>query len=105
MPSSRHPLNRALEAFGVLSIVATAVVTAVLVIQAEYRIRVQEQGRRLQLVARATVDLLDLLPEVQAATVRALPDRVTAALHDLARGEGDADGISVTAEGGRVLWA
>ncbi|HEX9892566.1 MAG TPA: methyl-accepting chemotaxis protein [Gemmatimonadales bacterium] len=105
MPSARHPLNRALEAFGVLSIVATAVVTALLVIEAEYRVRVQEQGRRLQVVARAAVDLLDLLPEVQAAPVRALPDRVTAALHDLARGEGDADGISVTADGGRVLWA
>ena len=106
MPSVRHPLNRALEAFGVVAIIAGAVVSAVLVIETERRVRVQEQARRLEVVARAAVDLVDLAPLAdRAAGAVGLPDRLAAALHDLARSEADADGIALTAPGGRVVWS
>ncbi|HET9514831.1 MAG TPA: methyl-accepting chemotaxis protein [Gemmatimonadales bacterium] len=101
MAQSRHPLNRALEGFGVLAIIATAVVTALLVIEAENRIRNTEQGRRLQAVARATSNLLDLFQLEDEP----LPERLSASLHEIARGEGQSDGITVTTAGGLVVWS
>lgn len=105
MPSHRHPLNRALEVFGVVAIIAAAIVTGLLVIEAEHRVRVREQSQRLQVVTRAAVDLVDLTPLARNVDSASLTERLTAALHDLARSEGDADGISLTAPGGRTVWS
>lgn len=104
MATNRHPLSRALEGFGVIAIVAMALVSAVLVIEAEHRTRKVEQGRRLLVVARAAADLLDLTP-FEATTANAMPERVAAALHEIARGGSDADGISVTTFTGEALWS
>ena len=89
MATNRHPLSRALEAFGVLAIIAMALVSALLVIEAEHRTRKIEQERRLLVVARAATDLLDLTPFEVSATTTTLPDRVSAALHEIARGAGN----------------
>lgn len=106
MPTARHPLSRALEGFGVLVIIAMALVTSALIIEAEHRVRVSEQERRVLTVARAASNLLDLAPlPAQADSAGALPDRVAAVLHEIARGGADVDGISVTSATGRVLWS
>ncbi len=104
MPIARHPLSRALEGYGVLAVLALAVFTAAFIVEAEYRIHRAEQERRLETVARAGASLLDLVPFV-ADSARELPERVTAVLHDIARGGADAEGISVTAAAGQVLWS
>jgi len=104
MPSARHPLSSALEGFGVLAIVAMALVSALLVNEAEHRTRQTEQERRLLTVARAAADLLDLTPFDATSSTTALPERLGAALHEMARGGGDVDGISVVGPGGVVLW-
>ena len=105
MAPIRHPLSRALEGFGVLAIVAMALVAALLVVEAEHRTRRTEQERRLLTVARAASDLLDLTPFEVSANTTALPERVSAALHEIARGGSDAGGISVTTTVGQVLWS
>lgn len=105
MPPVRHPLSRALEGFGALAIIAMALVSAMLVVEAEHRTRRSEQEQRLVTVARAAAGLLDLTPFDVTASTTALPERVGAALHEIARGGGDADGISVTGPGGMVLWS
>ena len=105
MAPIRHPLSRALEGFGVLAIIAMALVSAMLVVEAEHRTRRIEQERRLLTVARAAADLLDLTPFEITPTTDALPERVSAALHEIARGGSDVDGISVTNSVGQVLWS
>src|SRR5687767_9357617 len=105
MATNRHPLSRALEGFGVLAIVAMALVSALLVIEAEHRTRKVEQQRRLLVVARAATDLLDLTPFEIGTTTTTLPERVAAALHEIARGGSDAEGISVIGERGQVIWS
>jgi methyl-accepting chemotaxis protein len=105
MAPIRHPLSRALEGFGVLAIIAMALVSALLVIEAEHRTRKIEQERRLLTVARAATDLLDLVPFDITATTTTLPERVSAALHEIARGGSDVDGISVASSTGEVLWS
>ena len=76
MATARHPLSRALEGFGVLAIIAMALVSALLVLEAEHRTRQVEQERRLLTVARAAADLLDLTPFDASSTITALPERL-----------------------------
>jgi len=107
MSARRHPVSRVLEAFGALAIFAMALVTAFLVLDGESRVRNQTRERQLQTVARAGANLLDLVPlgDSRDSLGRPiLPERVTAALHEIAQTAGEGEGISVLGPGGRSIW-
>jgi methyl-accepting chemotaxis protein len=106
MPA-RHPVIRALEAFGGLAILSLAVVTFLLILINQADVRNQETRRRAATAARAAASLLDLAP----AAERAGPgggrpaDGLAAALLEIAGEVGDGARIAVTSRDGTTRWA
>jgi methyl-accepting chemotaxis protein len=107
MPLHRHPVTRVLEAFGALAILVMGVVTAFLVLDGETRIRNDAEEAHLTTVAQAAASLVDLTPRPEGTDSvgrPVLPERLTAALHQLVRTGGDAHGISILDASGTTIW-
>ncbi|MBS1240935.1 MAG: hypothetical protein H6R40_362, partial [Gemmatimonadetes bacterium] len=107
MSLNRHPVSRVLEAFGALAILVMAVVTAFLVLDGENRIRNEAEETHVATVAQAAASLVDLTPRPEGTDSLGrpfLPERLDAALHQVARTGGDLHGISIVGPSGAVIW-
>jgi methyl-accepting chemotaxis protein len=106
MPFHRHPVSRVLEVFGALAILVMGVVTAFLVLDGETRIRNAAEETHLTTVAQAAASLIDLTPrpEETDSLGPVLPERLTAALHQMSRAGGELHGISIVGPSGETVW-